>query len=345
MKDKPLGFQIWLIVSFALIMTTLIVATITYIAIDQIQPINIKVLDFFFLGCLFKLILCIVIVGIIVAKVISNIVTEPIRFLERRVRLIAEKKWTKDIEIDRKDEIGKLTYSIRKMQDDLERLDKEEDAFLQSLSHELKTPIMVIKNYCQALRDQVYIHNSLEATIQVIENEADLLSMRCSKLLYATSLEYVLEKEKKLEPVNIQKLINELLERVVTPIQKPYNLQVELIDVQFLGIEEKISIAIENILDNAIRYAQNYIRIQTKLEFDLYYKETQWLCLTIANDGEDISADVKEHLFDKFYKGANGCFGLGLYISQKIIEFHKGNISIDSKCGEVEFTIRIPITV
>lgn len=343
MKNKPLGFQVWVILSTFIFATTVVVAMTIFLMINEKDHFVIDWSDPYYLGSLLKLTICVVIVGIIVSKVISNIVTEPIRHLEHQLRLIAEKKWVKNIEINRKDEIGKLTYSIRRMQDELERLDKEEDLFLQALSHELKTPIMVIKNYCQALRDELYINNSREDTIRVIEEEANLLATRCKKIIYASSLDYILEKEKKLTPVNLQKVLIELLDRVISPNQNSLSIHTKLEPFFFMGIEEKFSIAIENLLDNALRYANGHIHVITELEDSEFLGEEKWICLRILNDGACISDEVKIHLFDKFYKGSNGCFGLGLFITQKIIEFHRGNIAVGDTQDLVEFVIKIPL--
>ncbi|WZL73050.1 HAMP domain-containing sensor histidine kinase [Clostridiaceae bacterium 35-E11] len=343
MKNKPLGFQMWIIITIFIVFIVLIVSITTIITINNTSHLDIDIFDKVLFGSLFKLMICIIIISIIAAKMISNIVTEPIRFLERKVRLIANKKWITDIRIDRKDEIGKLAYSISKMQDNLEKLDKEEEFFLQSLSHELKTPIMVIKNYCQALHDGVYINNSIDDTINVIEEEANALGTKIGKLLYISSLEYVLEKEANFQRIELKEMIQHLADRLCN-FNKDIKLELQLEECFVMGIEEKLQVAIENILDNCVRYAKTYIKIITKKvrasKYEGFYVE-----ISIINDGDDIPKEVRAHLFNKFYKGLNGNFGLGLYITKKIIEFHKGSVCIENLNGEVIFTIKLPLMV
>ena len=266
MKNKPLGFQMWTSIAFFIVITAIIISIATIATINRLTGIGISVFDRQIIYSLIKLIVCIIIVSIIAAKMISNRVTEPIRFLERRVRNIASKKWTK-IEVDRKDEIGKLAYSINKMQNNFEKFDKDEEFFLQGLSHELKTPIMVIKNYCQAIRDGVYINGSFEDTIAVIEKEADFLSQKVGGFLYANSLDYILEKETSFSKIELCRLIENIMNRI-SDLKKDITTSVELENCVVFGIEEKLGIAIENILENAFRYANKNVTVTLRKVYD-----------------------------------------------------------------------------
>lgn len=339
MKNKPLGFQMWISIALFIVVTAILVSIATIITVDRLIEIEISIFDKTLMSSLIKLILCIIIISIIAAKMISNTITEPLRFLERRVRLIASKKWIK-FEVDRKDEIGKLAYSINKMQDNFEKFDKDEEFFLQSLSHELKTPIMVIKNYCQAIRDGIYINESFEDTIEVIEKEADFLGQKIGKFLYANSLDYILEKENSFNDIELDLLIQKIVKRILN-IRKDINISLELDKCIIVGIEEKLSIAIENILENAFRYAIQNIVVKLKKHYDRDEK-LQNIEISIINDGSLISEEIMEHLFDRFYKGKNGNFGLGLYISKRIIEFHKGDILVNNSNNSVIFKILLP---
>jgi len=336
MKNRPLGFQIWVIITVFMACMAIVVSVTTVATINNSSVVKIDIFDSVLFGNLIKLIICIIIVSIIIAKVIANTISEPIRFLEKKVRLIANKKWIKDFKLDRRDEIGKLACSIGKMQNNLEKLDKEEEFFLQSLSHELKTPIMVLKNYCQALRDEIYINDSYEDTINVIEEEVNDLGEKIGKLLYISALEYVLEKEKTFESIEMKSMIEKLTGRICNPVERlEVNLSLENLHV--LGIEEKLQVAIENILENCVRYAMSYIEINMTTLDDI-----SMIVIEISNDGNAIPEHVMEHLFDKFYKGLDGNFGLGLFITKRIVEFHKGRVLVENRKGEVAFQIFLP---
>ncbi|MDW7668141.1 MAG: HAMP domain-containing sensor histidine kinase [Bacillota bacterium] len=334
MKDKPLAFQIWSIIVFFSIIITITVMITTIIMLDYTNSLNMNFFQDGFLWISFRLVLCIIIISIIFAKIMSNKISKPIIMLEKKVRKMSNKEWIHNLEVDRKDEIGKLTYSIVKMHKNLERLDKEEEFFLQSLSHELKTPIMILKNYCQALHDGIYVNGSFDSTIDVIEEEINTLDRRIKKLLYVSSLEYILEKDKSFETINLKSLILNLANRICSTYEN-LDLVLELENYSTYGIKEKLEIAIENIIENCVRYAESYIKISMKKGIG------DFIFIEISNDGNPIPEDILKHLFEKFHKGRDGNFGLGLYISKKIIEHHKGKISAENKKNQVVFKIQI----
>ena len=90
-------------------------------------------------------------------------------------------------------------------------------------------------------------------------------------------------------------------------------------------VEDKFQVAVDNILENSLRYAK------TRLTIDLHRKFINPAVgevteISIYNDGIPIEEAIINNLFSKFHKGKNGNFGLGLYISNKIIKFHRRNI-------------------
>ena len=92
------------------------------------------------------------------------------------------------IEVDREDEIGKLGKSIEQLRNQLIYQDEMQQSFLQNISHELKTPVMVIRSYSQAIRDGIYPKGDLDCSVKVIDEEAERLEKRIKNLLYITNL-------------------------------------------------------------------------------------------------------------------------------------------------------------
>ena len=187
MKDKPLGFQIWLIMTLFMLFVFISVSLVTVYLIEENTGVKLALSHTELPLNLTRLLASLIIFNIIFAKVLANRLTAPIRYLEKRVGYIAHKDWSKPIELHRKDEIGKLAYSISRMQESLKRLESEEEIFLQTISHDLKTPVMVIRTYCQAIKDGVYLEGSLEKTVQVLEEEAAGLEKKISSLLFLNS--------------------------------------------------------------------------------------------------------------------------------------------------------------
>lgn len=94
--------------------------------------------------------------------------------------------------------------------------------------------------------------------------------------------------------------------------------------------------ALSNVISNAIRYA----RTQIVLAYDLTDEQ---VIIRITNDGEPISDEDKEHLFERFYTGKSGQFGIGLAMTKAIITQHSGRIWVESSDQETCFIIALPI--
>lgn len=330
MRDKPFGLQIWVIMTAFLFFVTGIftMVLVAYVSVDLL--IN-----------LIRLLVIISIVNISIAKIISNKITEPLRYLEKKVRKIANKEWEEPISLHRGDEFGKLALSINMMQESLKKMEMEEEIFLQSVSHDLKTPIMVIHSYSQALADKIYLNDSFDETVAVIIREAKNLEKKVEKLLYLNSLDYILERKSEFKKISIKSVLHNLIERF-SLVQSNVVIESRLADLYVWGNEEEITVALENILENNMRYAKSTIRISAQI---VNRDAGERVEILLENDGPPIESDSLNQLFNHFYKGKNGKFGLGLFITKKIIQFHNGEVKAANSGLGVTFKISLPRTV
>lgn len=116
-------------------------------------------------------------IGFFTAKLVANYISRPLRELEDYTVKIAHKDWREPVKIKNDDEIGRLVDSMNRMQKELKKIDEEEKMFLQSISHDLKTPVMVIMSHAQAIIDGMYIE-SVEETAEIIKDEAAILEKK-----------------------------------------------------------------------------------------------------------------------------------------------------------------------
>lgn len=267
------------------------------------------------------------------AILLSRYLSKPLVNLEKKVEKLANNEWNEPIELNRRDEIGKLGYSIEHLRKQLIRQDEAEQSFLQHVSHELKTPVMVIQSFTQAIKDGIYPKGTLDDSINVIDNEAKRLEKKIKNLLYLTKLDYLSNHEIDKVNFSLDSLIKEIIERFSWH-RTDINWNLDLIPISIEGDLEQWKIAIENLLDNQIRYANNQILISLK-------KTNNKTFLRIWNDGPHIEENLLNTMFNKFNKGYKGEFGLGLAIAYKIINAHSSNIlAINEKEG-VSFYIEI----
>lgn len=273
-------------------------------------------------------------IGFFTARVVARNIGKPLKELENYTIRIAHKDWKEPIEVNSNDEIGRLAKSMNIMQKELKRADEEEKMFLQSISHDLKTPVMVIMSHAEAIIDGVYI-DTVEKTAEIIRDEAIALEKKIKQLLYLNTLDYVLENNSENVEINLRDLILNIISRfelINSKIQ--WELSLDVINIK--GNADKIKVAVENILDNGLRYAEGKICITLR-------KESSFAILEIYNDGPKIEEEHIRNIFNNFYKDKTGNFGLGLAISKKIIDFYKGEISAVNRERGVSFIIKYPI--
>lgn len=273
-------------------------------------------------------------IGFITAKIVAGRIAKPLKELEDYTVRIAQKDWKEPILIKGQDEIGRLAASMNRMQKELKLADEEEKMFLQSISHDLKTPVMVIMSHAAAIMDGVYV-GSVENTAEIIRDEALSLEKKIKQMLYLNTLDYVMVNQTDYEKINLRDLLLHIINRFEAVNSKiEWNLDADRVIIN--GNQDKIQVVIENILDNALRYVENNIRVTLK-------EEHSHAVLEIYNDGPNIDVKNLEHIFDNHYKDKTGNFGLGLAISKKIIDFHNGEIKAVNKDKGVSFIIKYPV--
>ena len=270
-------------------------------------------------------------IGFITAKVVANSISKPLKELENYTVRIAHKDWKEPIKVKNSDEIGILANSMNIMQKELKRADEEEKMFLQSISHDLKTPIMIIMSHAAAIIDGVYVE-SVEKNAEIIKDEALNLEKKVKQMLYLNTLDYILENNVEDIEINLQRLLFHIINRFKV-IDNNINWELSIGEALIIGDGDKIQVSIENILDNSLRYANGKICVTLK-------KEGAFAVMEIYNDGPNIPEEHLSHIFDNFYKDKTGNFGLGLAISKKIIKFYNGEINAINRDTGVSFLIK-----
>ena len=214
----------------------------------------------------------------------------------------------KDVElnINRGDEIGEVAQSIVRMKDELTKQEKAKEEMIHNISHDLKTPIATIKSYSESIKDGIYPYGTLESSVDVILDNAQRLEDKVHNLLYLNRIEYLLASDNEGVVTNMKDVVEQVV--LNSAVIKP---EIEVItdveEVFFDGLLESWRVSIENIMDNAFRYAKSYIKI--------YVREND---LRIYNDGPKMPEDRIDTLFRPFEKGEGGRFGLGLSIVYKV---------------------------
>lgn len=263
--------------------------------------------------------LVMIIFGYFISKKISKEIAKPILELEDYAEEISKRNWDIDQPLSNIEEIHQLSNSLEMMKSRLKKSEEKDRQFLQSTSHDLKTPVMIIKGYAQAILD----HKDMNSA-QVIIDESEKIERRIKQLLQYNTLDHTIINNK-FQFFQLDRLIKRLVQKFETI--SPLSFQVSLKPYQLFGDSESILIAIENILDNQVRYATSVIHIRLDDE------------LIIENDGDHFFTSDPNSLFDAYKKDQTGNFGLGLSIVHKVIQAHNGEITAKNIDNGVQFKI------
>ncbi len=260
---------------------------------------------------------------------LSSYITRPLIQLSRSVKRISTRKFDAPITINRNDEIGFLANTVEEMRKELLSYDEQQKLKMHSISHELKTPIMIIQSYIDGLKRGLYPKGTPESSFEVIDEECKRLQKLVSNLLYIQRLDYFDSEFKHKEKVNIREIIKEVLDSMTIKLR---NMNTELhLNKAFIHADySQMKIIIENILSNQIRYARSMIRISLK-------KDKNRVTLEFYNDGEHLKDE--NNIFNIFKKGEKGQSGLGLYIVKRLVHINGGRVNAYN--GEIGVTFKI----
>ncbi|WFD11804.1 sensor histidine kinase [Tepidibacter hydrothermalis] len=272
-----------------------------------------------------------IIMMFLVAFYLSRYLTKPIMKLEKNVKYITDRKLNIPIKMSRDDEIGFLASSIEKMRKELLRYDEDQKFKLHAISHELKTPIMIIKSYLEAVKKGLYPKGTLDASLEVINEECTRLEKLVYNLLYIQRLDYLDSEIKNRKKVNLKEIVQEVIKSYSVQL-KQLDIQLDSEDVVIYSDDRQLKTIVENIIDNQIRYAKTLIKIYLK-------EDSKKIYLNFFNDGECI--ENIEDIFDLFKKGKKGQSGVGLYIVKRLLKMYNGKIGASNIEGGVYFKIEI----
>jgi two-component system, OmpR family, sensor histidine kinase SenX3 len=229
------------------------------------------------------------------------------------------------------------------------RRSEQHDAFLNSITHELKTPIASIKLYLETLKAREVAREKQLEFYDIMLSDTDRLIETVEQVLEASRT-----KEKK-RGLTLQELdINEVLRDAVRTVQSRYHLADGVIrltepsdELHIVADQAEMQTAFVNLLDNAVKYSGDDKRISIRTKGSRMNKKVE---VFVKDNGIGIPRDDLKRVFKRFYrvtgKGMNGTkgTGLGLFIVRSIIKKHGGSLKAESR-GEGKgstFYIQLP---
>lgn len=276
--------------------------------------------------------LAIIIFGIITFW-ITKISLKPLDDFSNEVRLISHKNLDKKINIESKaSELKDLVLSFNDMLNRIKNAFDIEKFIISEASHKLKTPVTLIKGYCDLIlqkeRDKSEYIDTLGSIRRVSRNISNLIN----GILSIANLDSGHFLFQSYESISINKCLKnavDLSNYIATKKQISFELFFDQ-DVTILGDEDKLTEAFINIIENAIKYNKEngFIKIKTSQEADK-------VIILIEDSGIGIKEDEINKVFERFYRSNSvrkiEGSGLGLNIAKIIIEAHNGNVTVESE--------------
>ncbi len=245
---------------------------------------------------------------------------------------------------------NRLTNIIANLRDitNFRRAQEMQNTFISTISHELRTPVTLIKGYAGTLlRDDVdwdteVVHNSLE----VIEDEADRLSGLIEDLLTASKIQARRVVDLNLSDLRLDRLAARVVERFRTQTGKhEFTLDFPPDFPVVQGDEVRLRQVFDNLLSNAIKYSPSggVIEVGGKIG-------KRSITVFVSDRGVGIPENEQERIFERFYRVDSklSCktkgTGLGLYLAKAIVEAHSGVIGVKSQPGKgSKFFFTLPL--
>lgn len=256
--------------------------------------------------------------------------------LSRRIPITADQK---------DDEVGQLIFAFNETLGRLDQILQSQKQLVTDISHELRTPLTVIKGEVGLMKK--YKQYDIESLIS-IENEVDRLTRLVGNLLFLSQAETgAMPLDIKI--FSLDELLCEVFQHVKTLASDRLTISIQKMEqIEIQGDRDRIKQVLLNLLGNAIQYTPEGGRIIIELS-----TEGENAKIKIEDNGPGIAKKDLQKIFDRFYRGEksrarnlSSGFGLGLSISQFIVNLHNGSIHVESEIGEgTTFTVLLPMKI
>jgi signal transduction histidine kinase len=299
----------------------------------------------------FVIIICIVIVlfAVVMSLLIAGSITKSVQALENATRRIAAGDLDLKVDVRGSNEITSLTASLNQMRDELKEEERRRARFIMGITHDLKTPLALIRGYAEAIEDGIVPNlTSGGSPTGIIKSKVDQLEGMINDLIDYVRMDSG-EWRNQLKAVDLGDFLTGFAERFAPDaelFQHKMNVDIRLPKGITAPLDEKLVIrAFENLVNNALRFTPGGTIIGFEAE-----KSGGAVVITVSDNGPGIAAGDLPHIFETFYRGSSSRreqgMGLGLSVVKWVVDFHGWTISAASGTETAAgtcFVITIPL--
>ena len=329
---------------FVLCVDTVILTTVVLVALTSAIFVKLRIRNQEDLTLGFFILLGLIsgfVIGTVITVLFSRFFMKPFDSLMLGMKSLANGDFSTRINLGRYDIMMQVSENFNNLARELENTQMLRSDFVNSFSHEFKTPIASINALIDLLKKQKLPPEKQAEYLSVIEAETNRLLDMSANVLSLTKVEAqsVLGN---LESYNISEQIRHcilLLEKKWT--RKGLSLSLDFDEYTVMANADLMMQVWMNIIDNAIKFSEENGEIRIDIK-----QQGKRLCVSVENTGVAISDEDKEKIFTKFYQADSSHTkegnGIGLSIVQHIVSLHSGSVEVSSADGQTVFTVSLP---
>jgi len=288
---------------------------------------------------------------------------KPVDNVTQTARMITSKNLNQRIQPPKvKDEISRLIETFNEMISRLDQSFRQIKQFTTDASHELKTPLTILKGEVEVTLRKKRMVNEYEQILRSNLEEVNRMSKIVDDLLWLSKAD-IGEIRLKKEDINLTEILNELVNQM-SILAQPKNIRIETLnhqeDIHIWGDVLRIRELFLNLIDNGIKYTEEGGSVKISFEKDAWVhdknqtdleegKSVKFIKVSVSDSGIGIAKEDQERIFNRFFRvdkarsRGQGGSGLGLSICKWIVEAHQGKIKVESEIGKgSSFIVKLP---
>ena len=288
-------------------------------------------------------------VGTVLTLIFSKILVSPVNQLIEATQKVAKGDFSVRVDpTDSPDELGMLVGSFNEMTKELGSNEMFKKDFINSFSHEFKTPIVSIRGFARQLERDDITDEERREYAGIIARESERLANMSANILLLTKLE-----NQQIMPDVTEYRLDEQIREAILLLEKQWSdknleLDIELPETNIRANEEMLSHVWINIIGNAVKFSPEGGLLRV-----VCTRTEEGVRVEIADAGVGMDEETRKRIFEKFYQGettgsaqpshSTEGNGLGLPLALRIVELSGGRIDVESEAGKGSvFTVILP---
>ncbi len=292
----------------------------------------------------FAMLLASAVLGTLMAAFFSQAALRPMQTLIKATKRVAKGDFSVRVPVyGEQTEIGMLMRSFNAMTEELGSIEMFRSDFINTFSHEFRTPIVSIRGFARQLKEGGLTEQQKMEYIDIIISESERLANMASNILLLSKLE-----NQQLVGDKAEYYLDEQIRRCILVLEKQWTekeleLDVELPEIRYVNNEEMMSHVWLNIIGNAVKFSRRGGKVEIRGK-----KTPQQIEITVRDYGIGMSKDALDKAFGKFWQAdssrASEGNGLGLPLVKRIVELSGGGIEVKSEEGKgTLFKVSLPV--